>query len=71
MSTQSTSLPAVPQLPAEPAQRLVPAVDSTVEIAIPRQAPAKKDLLRRALLAGAAAALLATSIRFSSATTSA
>ena len=60
MSTQSTSLPAVPQLPPEPAQSLVPAADSTVEIASPRQAPAKKDLLRRALLAGAAAALLAT-----------
>ena len=59
MSSQSTSLPAVPQLPA----RTRPKTGSgaaDVEIASPPQAPAKKDLLRRALLAGAAAALLAT-----------
>jgi membrane fusion protein, multidrug efflux system len=56
MSTQSTSLQTVPQLPAEPAQKLVPAV----EIAIPLQQPTKRDRIRRALLAGAAAALLAT-----------
>ena len=60
MSTQSTSLQPVPQLPAESAHELVPAADSTVELAIPLQKPAKKDRIRRALLAGAAAALLAT-----------
>ena len=60
MSTQSTSLQTVPQLPAESAHELVPAANSTVEIAIPLQKPAKKDRIRRALLAGAAAALLAT-----------
>src|SRR5690349_25093904 len=56
MSTESTSLQTVPQLPADPAQKLVPSAD----IAIPLQAPAKKDLIRRALMAGAAVALLAT-----------
>src|SRR5689334_18501598 len=56
MNSQSTSLPTVPQLQAEPAQQLVPAA----EIAVPPQAPAKKDRIRRVLLAGAAAALLAT-----------
>ena len=56
MSSQSTSLPAIPQLPPEPGQKMVPAA----EIAIPLQAPAKTNLIRRALLAGAAAALLAT-----------
>ncbi|QHO76253.1 hemolysin D [Bradyrhizobium sp. CCBAU 051011] len=60
MSTQSTSLQAVPQLPAESAQELVPAADSAVEIAIPLQKPATKGRIRRVLLAGAAAALLAT-----------
>jgi membrane fusion protein, multidrug efflux system len=56
MNSQSTSLPTVPQLQAEPAQQLVPAA----EIAVPPQAPAKKDRIRRVLLAGAAVALLAT-----------
>jgi membrane fusion protein, multidrug efflux system len=60
MSTQSTSLQTIPELPAESAQKLVPAADSAVEIAIPLQAPAKRDLIRRTLVAGAAAALLAT-----------
>jgi membrane fusion protein, multidrug efflux system len=64
MSTQSTSLPAVEQLPAETAQEtaqeLVPAADSAVEITIPRQKPAKKERIRRLLLAGAAIAVLAT-----------
>jgi membrane fusion protein, multidrug efflux system len=55
MSTESTSLQTVPQLPADPAQKLVPSAD----IAIPLQAPAKKDLIRRALMAGAVVALLA------------
>jgi membrane fusion protein (multidrug efflux system) len=55
MSSQSTSLPTVPQLQPDPAKELVPA-----EIAVAPQAPAKKDRVRRVLLAGAAAALLAT-----------
>ena len=56
MSTESTSLQTVPQLPADPAQRLVPSDD----IAPPPQSPPKKDRIRRALMAGAAAAVLAT-----------
>jgi membrane fusion protein, multidrug efflux system len=64
MSTQSTSLPAVEQLPAETAQEaaqeLVPAPDFAVEIAIPLQKPAKKERIRRLLLAGAAVAVLAS-----------
>jgi membrane fusion protein (multidrug efflux system) len=64
MSTQSTSLQAVEQLPAETAQEtaqeLVPAPDSAVEIAIPLQKPAKKERIRRLLLAGTAVAVLAT-----------
>jgi membrane fusion protein (multidrug efflux system) len=64
MSTQSTSLPAVEQLPAETAQEaaqeLVPAPDFAVEIAIPLQKPAKKERIRRLLLAGAAIAVLAS-----------
>ena len=59
MSTQSTSLQAIPQVPAEGAQTLVPAAASAVEIVTPLQAPAKKDRIRRVLLAGTAAALLA------------
>lgn len=59
MSTQSTSLQAIPQVPAEGAQTLVPAADSAVEIVTPPQAPAKKDRIRRGLLAGAAVVLLA------------
>jgi membrane fusion protein, multidrug efflux system len=60
MGTQSTSLQAVEQLPAESAQELVPAPDSAAEIAVPQPKPAKRDRIRRALLAGAAIALLAT-----------
>jgi membrane fusion protein, multidrug efflux system len=64
MSTQSTSLPALEQLPAETAREtaheLVPAADSAVEIVIPRQKPAKKERIRRLLLAGAAVAALAS-----------
>jgi len=56
MNSQSTSLPTVPQLSTEPAKELVPAAETIV----PPQAPAKKDRIRRVLLAGAAAALLAT-----------
>jgi membrane fusion protein (multidrug efflux system) len=56
MNSQSTSLPTVPQLPTEPAKELVPAAETIV----PPQAPAKKDRIRRVLLAGAAVALLAT-----------
>jgi hypothetical protein len=56
MNSQSTSLPAIPQLPPEPGQKMVPAAETT----IPLQAPAKTNLIRRALLAGAAAALLVT-----------
>ena len=56
MSSQSTSLPTVPQLQPDPAKELVPAT----EITVAPQAPAKKDRMRRVLLAGAAAALLAT-----------
>src|ERR1041384_5715699 len=55
MNSQSTSLPTVPQLSTEPATELVPAAETTV---LP-QAPAKKGRIRRVLLAGAAAALLA------------
>jgi membrane fusion protein (multidrug efflux system) len=58
MGTQSTSLQAVEQLPAESAQELVPAPDSAAEIAVPQPKPAKRDRIRRALLAGAAIALL-------------
>jgi membrane fusion protein (multidrug efflux system) len=56
MSTESTSLQTFPQLPADPAQRLVP----SDEIASPPQSPPKKDRIRRVLMAGAAVTLLAT-----------
>ncbi len=39
MSSQSTSLPAIPQLPPEPGQKMVPAAETT----IPLQAPAKDE----------------------------
>src|SRR5262245_10038130 len=65
MTTQSTTLEAVEQLPAETAQEtaqeLVPAPNSRVEIAMPLQKPAKQERIRRLVLAGAAIAVLATS----------
>jgi len=57
MSTQSTSLQAIPQLPADASQELVPAAETAPVL----QIPAKRGRSRRVLLAGVAAALLATS----------
>jgi len=64
MSAQATTLEAVAEVTAETAQeiaqeaaqQLVPAPDITVQAA----KPSKKDRIRKTLIAGAAAALLAT-----------
>src|SRR5215470_17039940 len=60
MSAQTTILKAVPETPAEPAQEsargAVVAADTPVEAA----SPSKKERFRKALIAGAAMALLAT-----------
>jgi len=60
MSTQATALQTVDRLPAETAPNRLPAPDSASPAAFPQAQPSRKDRIRRTLIAGAAAALLAT-----------
>ncbi|HEY0852499.1 MAG TPA: HlyD family secretion protein [Bradyrhizobium sp.] len=59
MSTQATALQTVDRLPAETALR-TPVPDSASPAAFPQAQPSRKDRIRRTLIAGTAAALLAT-----------
>ena len=58
MSTQATALQTVDRLPAAPERP--PAPDSASPAAFPQAQPSRKDRIRRTLIAGTAAALLAT-----------
>ena len=61
MSTQTAALKTVDRLPAEePVHERLPAPDSGETAAVLPVAPSKRDRIRRTLIAGAAAALLAT-----------
>ena len=60
MSAQTPSLKTVDRLPTDPAPDWLPAPDSGETAAVLPLAPSKKDRIRRTLIAGAAAALLAT-----------
>ena len=60
MSTQATALKTVEKLPPETAPEPAPAPDSTAPAAVQAGKPSKRERIRRALIAGAAVALLAT-----------
>src|SRR5438132_11711266 len=60
MSAQAASLQVVPPLPAENAEAAVPVPSPIIEAAVGAPESLKKGSIRRVLLAGAAAALLAT-----------
>ena len=60
MSTQTATLKAVPQQPAEPAHENTHELVPTPETAVQPATPSKKERIRKALIAGAAVALLAT-----------
>jgi membrane fusion protein, multidrug efflux system len=61
MSAQTAALKTVDRLPAEePASRRLPAPDSVETAAVQPALPSKSDRIRRTLIAGAAAVLLAT-----------
>jgi membrane fusion protein (multidrug efflux system) len=60
MSTQNTAVQALDRLPVEASQQLVPTPDSVGPAAVRLARPSTKDRIRKTLIAGAAAALLAT-----------
>ena len=60
MSTQTATLKAVPQEPAEPVQEATHDLVAAPETAVQPANPSKKERIRKLLIAGAAVALLAT-----------